>query len=219
MYLSHTTRRKDGKVHRYWRLVRSVARGRQGGATNRRAARGAGRRWARPSPRAGPHHHRRPRATRPVHARRGRSSGAGAPAAPQARRGRTPSATRALPRGSRHRSRYHPTRYTVARAPSTSATSERHFQDRRMAATVTSPGPTSPGAGRRGRYRRSARDARRSRCVVPPRSVATRSWAAQGKPRGRSAVWPRHRATWPLSTITQAGRKASTPSRHSRVAW
>ena len=24
MYLRHTTRRKDGKVHRYWRLVRSV---------------------------------------------------------------------------------------------------------------------------------------------------------------------------------------------------
>ena len=28
-----------------------------------------------------------------------------------------------------------------------------------------------------------------------------------------------HRTTWPLSTITQDGRKASTPSRHSRVAW
>jgi hypothetical protein len=26
MYLRHTTRRKDGKVHRQWRLVRSVAR-------------------------------------------------------------------------------------------------------------------------------------------------------------------------------------------------
>jgi hypothetical protein len=24
MYLRHTTLRKDGKVHRYWRLVRSV---------------------------------------------------------------------------------------------------------------------------------------------------------------------------------------------------
>jgi len=24
MYLRYTTRRKDGKVHRYWRLVRSV---------------------------------------------------------------------------------------------------------------------------------------------------------------------------------------------------
>src|SRR5438128_1925298 len=29
MYLRHTTRRKDGKVHRYWRLVRSVRVGRQ----------------------------------------------------------------------------------------------------------------------------------------------------------------------------------------------
>jgi hypothetical protein len=24
MYLRHTIRKKDGKVHRYWRLVRSV---------------------------------------------------------------------------------------------------------------------------------------------------------------------------------------------------
>jgi transposase len=29
MYLRHTTRRKDGKVHRYWRLVRSVRIGRK----------------------------------------------------------------------------------------------------------------------------------------------------------------------------------------------
>ena len=29
MYLRHTTRRKDGKVHRYWRLVRSVRIGRR----------------------------------------------------------------------------------------------------------------------------------------------------------------------------------------------
>jgi len=28
MYLRHTTIRKDGKVHRYWRLVRSVRVGR-----------------------------------------------------------------------------------------------------------------------------------------------------------------------------------------------
>ena len=29
MYLRHTTRRKDGKSHVYWRLVRSVRRGRK----------------------------------------------------------------------------------------------------------------------------------------------------------------------------------------------
>jgi hypothetical protein len=29
MYLRHTTLRKDGKVHRYWRLVRSVRVGRR----------------------------------------------------------------------------------------------------------------------------------------------------------------------------------------------
>src|ERR1700745_663765 len=29
MYLRHTTRRKDGKVHRYWSLVRSVRVGRR----------------------------------------------------------------------------------------------------------------------------------------------------------------------------------------------
>src|SRR5512145_2361588 len=29
MYLRHTTRRKNGKVHRYWRLVRSVRVGRK----------------------------------------------------------------------------------------------------------------------------------------------------------------------------------------------
>ena len=29
MYLRHTIRRKDGKVHRYWRLVRSVHVGRR----------------------------------------------------------------------------------------------------------------------------------------------------------------------------------------------
>src|SRR6266446_4220336 len=29
MYLRHTTRRKDGKIHRYWRLVRSVRVGRR----------------------------------------------------------------------------------------------------------------------------------------------------------------------------------------------
>ena len=29
MYLRHTTRRKDGKIHVYWRLVRSVRRGRK----------------------------------------------------------------------------------------------------------------------------------------------------------------------------------------------
>jgi hypothetical protein len=29
MYLRHTTRRKDGKVHVYWRLCRSVRRGRK----------------------------------------------------------------------------------------------------------------------------------------------------------------------------------------------
>jgi hypothetical protein len=29
MYLRHTTRRKDGKVHTYWRLVRSVRMGRK----------------------------------------------------------------------------------------------------------------------------------------------------------------------------------------------
>src|SRR5260370_37078792 len=29
MYLRHTTRRKDGKVHRYWQLVRSVRIGRK----------------------------------------------------------------------------------------------------------------------------------------------------------------------------------------------
>src|SRR2546425_5414800 len=29
MYLRHTTRRKDGKVHRYWQLVRSVRVGRK----------------------------------------------------------------------------------------------------------------------------------------------------------------------------------------------
>jgi len=29
MYLGHTTLRKDGKVHRYWRLVRSVREGRK----------------------------------------------------------------------------------------------------------------------------------------------------------------------------------------------
>src|SRR6266481_3243731 len=29
MYLRHSTRKKDGKVHRYWRLVRSVRVGRQ----------------------------------------------------------------------------------------------------------------------------------------------------------------------------------------------
>jgi len=27
MYLRHSTRRKDGKTHTYWRLVRSVRRG------------------------------------------------------------------------------------------------------------------------------------------------------------------------------------------------
>jgi len=29
MYLRHTTRKKDGKIHRYWRLVRSVRVGRR----------------------------------------------------------------------------------------------------------------------------------------------------------------------------------------------
>src|SRR2546425_7925045 len=29
MYLRHTTRRKDGKLHRYWQLVRSVRVGRK----------------------------------------------------------------------------------------------------------------------------------------------------------------------------------------------
>src|SRR2546425_13310132 len=29
MYLRHTTRRKDGKLHRYWQLVRSVRLGRK----------------------------------------------------------------------------------------------------------------------------------------------------------------------------------------------
>lgn len=29
MYLRHSTRRKDGKVHTYWRLVRSVRRDRK----------------------------------------------------------------------------------------------------------------------------------------------------------------------------------------------
>lgn len=29
MYLRHTTRRKDGKVHTYWQLVRSVRVGRR----------------------------------------------------------------------------------------------------------------------------------------------------------------------------------------------
>jgi len=29
MYLHHTTRKKDGKVHRYWGLVRSVRVGRR----------------------------------------------------------------------------------------------------------------------------------------------------------------------------------------------
>jgi hypothetical protein len=29
MYLRHTTIRKDGKTHTYWRLVRSVRRGRK----------------------------------------------------------------------------------------------------------------------------------------------------------------------------------------------
>ena len=29
MYLRHTIRKKDGKVHRYWRLVRSVRIGRR----------------------------------------------------------------------------------------------------------------------------------------------------------------------------------------------
>ena len=29
MYLRHTTRRKDGKIHVYWQLVRSVRRGRK----------------------------------------------------------------------------------------------------------------------------------------------------------------------------------------------
>ena len=29
MYLRHTTRKKNGKVHRYWRLVRSVRVGRR----------------------------------------------------------------------------------------------------------------------------------------------------------------------------------------------
>jgi hypothetical protein len=29
MYLRHTTRKEDGKVHRYWRLVRSVRVGRR----------------------------------------------------------------------------------------------------------------------------------------------------------------------------------------------
>ena len=29
MYLRHTTVKKDGKVHRYWRLVRSVRVGRR----------------------------------------------------------------------------------------------------------------------------------------------------------------------------------------------
>ena len=29
MYLRHTTRKKDGKVHCYWRLVRSVRVGRR----------------------------------------------------------------------------------------------------------------------------------------------------------------------------------------------
>jgi hypothetical protein len=29
VYLRHTTRRKDGKVHIYWQLVRSVRRGRK----------------------------------------------------------------------------------------------------------------------------------------------------------------------------------------------
>ena len=29
MYRRHTTRKKDGKVHRYWRLVRSVRVGRR----------------------------------------------------------------------------------------------------------------------------------------------------------------------------------------------
>jgi hypothetical protein len=29
MYLHHTTRKKDGKVHRYWSLVRSVRVGRR----------------------------------------------------------------------------------------------------------------------------------------------------------------------------------------------
>jgi hypothetical protein len=30
MYLRYTTRREDGKVYRYWRLVRSVRGGRRG---------------------------------------------------------------------------------------------------------------------------------------------------------------------------------------------
>ena len=29
MYLRHTIRKKDGKVHRYWRVVRSVRVGRR----------------------------------------------------------------------------------------------------------------------------------------------------------------------------------------------
>ena len=38
MYLRHTTVRKNGKTHSYWRLVRSVRRGRQGGAGDGGAA-------------------------------------------------------------------------------------------------------------------------------------------------------------------------------------
>src|SRR5215216_7583325 len=48
MYLRHTTVRKDGKTHSYWRLVRSVRRGRKvvqetvAQSLTRRDARGLG---------------------------------------------------------------------------------------------------------------------------------------------------------------------------------
>ena len=69
MYLRHTTRRKDGKVHTYWRLVRSVRVGRKVRAADRSAARGARCRRGGPRPRRWPgDHHRRHRASRPVRA-------------------------------------------------------------------------------------------------------------------------------------------------------
>src|SRR3990172_8370874 len=50
MYLRHSTVRKDGKTHTYWRLVRSVRRNGKGGKRARRSSGRAGR--GGPAPRA-----------------------------------------------------------------------------------------------------------------------------------------------------------------------
>src|SRR2546426_8939221 len=72
MYLRHTTRRKDGKVHRYWQLVRSVRVGRKVvqqtvAHLGELDAQGRARQGTRTSD------YERPRPARPVHrGRRGR---------------------------------------------------------------------------------------------------------------------------------------------------